>query len=128
MAYTEIVKKLNSQEFVGELNLEELLKEFFEEISSFNVTGVEIIGKDEDYYKAIIESRFFWVGRNPSRDKTEIKFNDVTFFAKKLGRERYDGAWRKKLYENLNSSIDKKELENSIQKYADDLEQDIFSK
>ncbi|MBQ3494355.1 MAG: hypothetical protein IJA69_02965 [Clostridia bacterium] len=128
MTYIDIVKRLNNIEGVGKLNLEQLIMNFFNKVSGFKAVGVELTEQEENYYKANVYYTLVNAEKTATKNKIRIKFNDVTFFAKKLGYERYDGAWRKILYENLNSSTDKKALEASIQKYADGLEADVFSK
>jgi len=127
MRYIEIVKRLETKENVGKLNLAQLLKKFFVEISALEVENIEITNK-ENYYIANVYSTFTDLENNINKNTTTIKFNDVTFFAKNLGYERYDGAWRKKLYHNLRSLHDKKLLDKEIIQYSNDLESKTYSK
>ena len=125
MKYIDIIEKLDTEKGAGKLNLEGVIKQFFHDITGFDVRGVDIQQKD-NYYNAIIYYYLPVFGGLPITDIKRAQFNDIKFFIKKFGKERYDYAWRKLLHENLISVEDKKQLEIEIREYSDSHSKDVM--
>lgn len=124
MNYTGIVGELFTPG-VGKLDLEELVAQIFREITGFDVRGLEI-DEGDTYFNAIVYYYMQVNGGLPITNKLRIQFNDVKFFIKKYGRESYDKEWQKRLYGNLISQEDKKQLESEICNSTRNLGNDNF--
>lgn len=112
-----IINKLNKTREAGNKSLEQLVEEVIFENSNLNVEHVKI----ESMIDGSLCAKFSFI-HDIEKQKFNAKLTDVTFRVKDLGNVRYDGAWRKKLYDNLISQQDKDVLDQEILDHADDLE------